>query len=132
MFTFIPSIDMRFVLGEDIPVPYFNAIGGSIAGRLVDQQIPFVGINHLSAMESIVTVYRTDFRFRFAKNHYVTGILNYARDCDYLKNYFKGYGYFGAGAEYSFDTIFGPISANIHWSNITGKFGFYLSAGYNF
>ena len=132
VFTFIPSIDMRFVLGEDIPVPYFNAIGGSIAGRLVDQQIPFVGINHLSAMESIVTVYRTDFRFRFAKNHYITGILNYARDCDYLKNYFKGHGYFGAGAEYSFDTIFGPISANIHWSNITGKFGFYLSAGYNF
>jgi hypothetical protein len=43
-----------------------------------------------------------------------------------------GSGYIGAGAEYSFDTIFGPLSANVHWSNLTGKVGVYLSAGYNF
>ena len=59
-------------------------------------------------------------------------IVNYARDSDAFKDYGKGLGYFGAAAEYSFDTIFGPISANVHWSNMTGKVGFYISAGYNF
>ena len=111
---------------------YFNAVGGSLAGRYIDQQMPFLGVTNLYAMKNILTVYRTDLRFRLARNHYLTGIVNYARDCDVLKNYAVGPGHFGAAVEYSFDTIFGPLSANVHWSDITGKVGFYLSAGYSF
>ncbi len=132
VFAFIPSFNVRFLFGEDIPVAYFNAIGGSLAGRYVDQQIPFIGINNLSAMKNILTTFRTDYRFRLAKNHYITGIVNYARDCDRFKEYTRGLGYFGAGAEYSYDTIFGPITFNVHWSNLTNKVGVYLSAGYSF
>ena len=131
-FAFIPSIDFRFLFGDEIPVAYFNAIGGSLAGRYVDQQMPFIGVNHLSAMKNILTLFRTDFRYTLAKNHYITGILNYVRDCDHFKDYTVGLGYFGAGVEYSYDTIFGPLSANLHWSNMTHKVGFYISAGYNF
>ena len=132
IFAFIPSFNFRFLLGKDIPIPYFNAVGGSLASRYVDQQMPFVGVTHLSAMKNILTVFRTDFRFRLARNHYMKAIVNYARDSDAFKDYGKGLGYFGAAAEYSFDTIFGPLSANVHWSNMTGKVGFYISAGYNF
>ena len=132
IFAFIPSFNVRFLFGDDVPVPYFNAIGGSIAGRYVDQQIPFIGVTNLSAMKNILTVFRTDYRFRVMKNHYVTGILNYARDCDDFRTYVDGLGYFGAGVEYAYDTIFGPVKANIHWSNLTGNVGVYLSAGYNF
>ena len=133
IFTFIPSVNVRFLLGKgDVPVAYFNAIGGSVAGRYVDQQLPFIGITNLAAMKNIMTMYRTDFRFKVAENHYVTGILNYVRDCDDFKSYGVGMGYVGAGVEYSYDTIFGPLSANIHWSDMTGKVGIYLSAGYNF
>lgn len=132
VFAFIPSFNFRFLFGDEIPVAYFNAVGGSLPARYVDQQIPFVGVNHLSAMKNFLTVYRTDFRFRLVKNHYLTGILNYARDCNTLSEYAVGLGYFGAALEYSFDTIFGPLTANVHWSNLTGKAGFYLSAGYNF
>ena len=132
IFAFIPSFNFRFLLGKDIPIPYFNAVGGSLASRYVDQQMPFVGVTHLSAMKNILTVFRTDFRFRMARNHYIKAIVNYARDSDAFKDYGKGLGYFGAAAEYSFDTIFGPLSANVHWSNMTGKVGFYISAGYNF
>lgn len=132
VFTFIPSFDFRFLFGQEIPVAYFNAIGGSLPSRYVDQQMPFIGANHLSAMKNILTLYRTDFRFKIVKNHYLTGIFNYARDCDFFKDYATGLGYFGVGLEYSFDTIFGPLTANIHWSNITNKVGFYLSAGYSF
>ena len=131
-FAFIPSFSARFLFGQDIPVAYFNAIGGSMAGRYVDQQMPFVGINKLAVMKNILTMFRTDFRVKVAKNHYVKGIINYARDCDKFADYTKGLGYFGAAAEYSYDTILGPLSANIHWSNFTGKVGFYISAGYNF
>ena len=50
----------------------------------------------------------------------------------FFKEYVDGLGYFGAAAEYSYHTIFGPITLNVHWSNMTRKAGFYLSAGYNF
>ena len=131
-FAFIPSVDFRFLMGTDVPVAYFNAIGGSIAGRYMYQQIPFVGISHVAAMKNILTVFRTDYRVTLMKNHYLTGILNYARDCDVFRDYGKGLGYFGAALEYSFDTIFGPISANVHWSNISRSPGVYLSVGYSF
>ncbi len=130
--AFIPSFNCRFLLGGEIPVAYFNAIGGSLPGRYMDQQIPFVGITNLSAMKNILTIYRADLRVQLAKNHYVTGIVNYARDCDVFKDYVVGPGHFGTALEYSFDTIFGPLTANVHWSGITKKFGVYLSAGYNF
>ncbi len=132
VFAFIPSFNFRFLFGGDIPVAYFNAIGGSLPGRYIDQQMAFPGVTNLYAMKNMLTIYRTDFRFTLAKNHYLTGILNYARDCDDLRSYASGPGYFGAALEYSFDTIFGPLSANIHWSDITRKVGFYLSAGYSF
>lgn len=132
VFSFIPSVNFRFLLGPDIPVAYFNAVGGSLPGRYVDQQMPFIGVTNLVAMKNILTLYRTDFRFRFLKNHYITGVVNYIRDCDNFVDYGKGIGYFGAGLEYSYDTIFGPISANVHWSNITNKVGVYVSAGYSF
>lgn len=128
----IPSLDCRFLIGKDIPVAYFNAMGGSLAGRYVDQQMPFVGITNIFAMKNILTVYRADLRVKLARNHYLTGIFNYARDCDYFSSYAYWPGHYGAAVEYSFDTIFGPLSANIHWSDITRKVGIYLSAGYSF
>ena len=131
-FAFIPSFNCRFLMGRDIPLAYFNAIGGSLPGRFVDQQLPFIGVTNLVAMENIMTMFRTDFRFTLARNHYLTGIINYIRSSDTFMEYGKGMGNFGAGVEYSFDTIFGPFSANIHWSDFTGKVGMYLSAGFNF
>jgi NTE family protein len=132
IFAYIPYANLRFLLGHDVPVAYFNAIGGSLAGRYVDQQLPFIGVTNLWAMKNLLTMAGMDFRFKLYKNHYLTGVVNYVRDCDSFDTYVNGMGYFGAGIEYAYDTIFGPIKANIHWSNMTGKVGFYICAGYNF
>jgi len=132
MFALIPYANLRFLLGNDVPVAYFNAIGGSLPGRYVDQQLPFMGLTNLWAMKNILTMAGLDLRLKFHKNHYVTATVNYARDCDHFDTYIQGLGYFGAGLEYAYDTIFGPLKANVHWSNMTNKAGFYISAGYNF
>jgi NTE family protein len=132
IFAFIPSFDFRFLLGDEVPVPYMNVVGGSLRSRYLDQQMPFVGITNMASMKNILTVFRTDLRFKVAKNHYLTGIVNYLRDSETFKTYTVGPGFFGAAVEYSYDTIFGPLTANVHWSDLTGKAGFYISAGYNF
>ena len=130
--AFIPSLNCRFLIGLDIPIAYFNAMGGSLTGRYVDQQLPFIGITNITAMKNILTIYRADLRVKLAKNHYLTGIFNYSRDCDYFSAYAYWPGNYGAAIEYSYDTIFGPFTANVHWSDITNKVGFYLSLGYSF
>ena len=132
VFAFLPSANARFLLGNEIPVAYFNAIGGSLAGRYVDQQLPFIGVTNLRAMENIMAMARMDFRFKFLRNHYLTGIVNYVRDGDTFKEFVGSPGYFGAGLEYAYDTIFGPFKFNVHWSNLSKTVGVYLSAGYNF
>jgi hypothetical protein len=38
----------------------------------------------------------------------------------------------GFGAEYAYNTIMGPFKANIHYSNLTKRFGAYLSFGFDF
>ncbi|MCM1501375.1 MAG: patatin-like phospholipase family protein [Bacteroidales bacterium] len=134
VFAFIPSVGFRFLLGRDsIPFAYMNVAGGSMAGRYFEQQMAFVGKNNVAAMRNILTLFRTDFRFEVAKNHYLTGILNYARDCDTFKEYAgRETGWFGGGVEYAYNAFFGPVKADIHWSNITHKVGFYIGIGYNF
>lgn len=137
VFSFIPSAAFRFVLGSS-PLAYMNFAGGSVAGRYFDQQMAFVGRNNVVPMRNILTVFRTDFRFEVAKNHYLTGIVNYARDSNSFTDYLAADAgnWFGAGIEYAYNAFFGPVKADLHWSNISkdinGGMGFYISVGYNF
>jgi NTE family protein len=136
LFTFLPSLDMGLVHGKEIPFVYGNYIGGSFRGRYVSSQIPFIGLNGLASLKPFYTVLRTDYRFRLAPNHYLTGMVNYARDCTIAEEFFsQKLGYFGAGIEYAYDTIVGPFSIDVHWSNLSptkNKFGFYINLGYHF
>lgn len=138
VFAWIPYGALRFVMGGTRMVGYTNYVGGSMNGRYFEQQLAFMGINNAVPMENIIVLTRSDFRFQVAKNHYVSGIFNYARDCDKLKNFLDSSAgdSYGAAIEYGFDTTFGPIKADLHWSNINkdknGGVGFYFSIGYNF
>ena len=137
VFSFIPSASVRFLLGA-APLAYMNFAGGSLAGRYFDQQMAFVGRNNVVPMQNILTIFRTDFRFEVARNHYLTGIVNYARDSRDFGTYLtrEAGNWIGAGIEYAYDAFFGPVKADLHWSNINpdvnGGIGFYISIGYNF
>lgn len=135
-FAFIPSLDLRYLIGEEVPVPFTNTIGGSMAGRYLDQQIPFIGINNAAAMQKILTVARADCRVKLMKNNYLSMIANYVASCDELSSVKKWKtevrDYFGCGLQYTYNSIIGPVSANIHWSDYTHNVGFYFSIGYDF
>ena len=38
----------------------------------------------------------------------------------------------GAGLSYAYNSIFGPLKLQLHWSSITQRVGAYLSLGYVF
>ena len=80
-------------------------------------------------------VFRSDFRFKLFKNNYLTAMVNFADSAPDFKGIFnsnESKGYIGAGVEYAYDSIVGPVKADIHWSNVTNSVGAYLSIGYDF
>ena len=135
-FSVLPAFYSRFLFGEDVPLPYVNVIGGSLPGRYLDQQIPFIGINNAAALGNLVMVLRADFRYKVFKNNYVTGVFNFAETANSMKDYF-GPGLtrnsiLGLGVEYAYYSIIGPVSFNLHWSSLTHRVGAYLGVGFDF
>ena len=115
-------------------------------GRYIDQQLPFIGVNKISLAFNNVAIARLDARLRLFKNHYLTGMVNYARSSIDIQNFFKTsddlkwkelYDYnasnwWGAGVRYSIDTKIGPLSLDVNSSNISRKVNWYFSLGHFF
>ena len=134
--TWLPKAQISVLLGQQMPLVYGNFIGGEMRGRYVDQQIPFIGVNGCYSMKPFLALLGMDLRFQVAKNHYLSGTLDYARDGVSFHDFFKDQlGYFGVAAKYSYNSIIGPISFNMHWSNLAPpkhRFGVYISLGLSF
>ena len=129
-FALIPSMDLRMLVGSKVPVPFANFLGGSLAGRYVEQQMPFIGINNAKICQNNLLVLRNDFRFKLAKSTFLSGIFNYGADVEDLAQ-FQLRHLFGAGLELGYDSVAGPLKFDAHWSNVTG-FGVYVSLGFDF
>ena len=123
-FALIPQGSLRYILGENVPIVYSNVMGGDFAGRYVEQQLPFMG--------NYMMIGRLDARLGFGKSHYVSAIFNAAYDFDNFGTFELGEHVFGAGLEYAYDSVVGPLKLDIHWNSLTKKVGAYVSLGFNF
>ena len=130
--AFIPQGNLRFIFGEDIALPYSNVLGGDMPGRYVDQQIPFIGIGKSAYRRNYLVSLRGDLRLEVASNNYVSAIFNYARDFQNFSLYEEGENVFGAGLEYAYNSIVGPLKAQLFWSSLTRTVGFYAGLGFYF
>ena len=132
--TLLPSVYYRSYIGHSLYMPYMNFAGGSEPGRYLSQQIPFMGINYAEEFFQNIMVGRLDLRGRIKENHYLYGIVNYMREGDVFENMFSrnGSGYWGAAVKYVYNTRFGPLSVDCHWSDYNKKVGLYFSIGHYF
>ena len=128
--------------GEGLPYYYANCLGGVQQGRYLDQQMTFVGFNHVCFVDSdLLATASLDARVRIGSSHYVTASGGYA--------YARDLSLFGARLAYACNTPVGPVSCAVNWSpaaaasavassavassgpNPTGRLGLYLSLGLN-
>lgn len=141
--TIIPQLYHRSVFGSYDSVSAKNYFGGSKAGHFADQQFPFIGANGIfSSTHKNITIARCDLRWQFISSHYLTAMVNYLESSDKISNYFKkddgfvgvpiNQGYFGAGLKYTYASKFGPMSIDVHWSDLVNKAGVFLSVGHDF
>lgn len=128
----IPTIHHRSIFGEQIPGIYSNMLGGFEAKRYTDQQIEFISITHTKIFDKNVTSATLDARVKFLDNHYAIASGVVAFDYHTFAGIFEKKPVCGCRLGYSYDSIVGPLSANLIWSNVTKKVGAYLSIGYSF
>ena len=132
--TIIPQLYSRMIFGNALYANLWNAIGGEIAGRHIDHQLPFIGVNHVNETCDLTTIVRCDLRYNFYGKHYLTAMYNFMYGVE-------GYGrkeallqehYSGLGLRYAYNSPIGPISLTSQWSDCTRRFSMYFSLGYTF
>lgn len=130
----IPSLHGRIIMGDCLEVPYLNYVGGTEPGRYMEQQLPFIGVNHANVVYNSTVIGRADIRQRIGKKHYIYGMANYLRTSHLFDGLFtkSGMGRWGAGVKYSYDSPIGPLSLNVHWSDFDHKVGVYVNLGHYF
>ena len=132
-FTFLPSLYTRYYYGNTLEHRNFLSVG--MAGRMLDQQAPFVGLNMSVACLDLLGTARLDVRFNLAEKHYLSAqaqVGHMATDFKHLSNPEHSKTFSGFALEYAYDFLAGPVKADIHWSNLTNGFGFYISFGLHF
>ncbi|MDR1939088.1 MAG: patatin-like phospholipase family protein [Tannerellaceae bacterium] len=130
--SLLPSVYARGLLGKNPAYPFFNMIGGEIAGRYMPQQLPFAGINRTEIANNTIALLRLHLRQQIGSRHYLSLIGNYGLHNDDLPKLLKGEHLWGGAIEYSYNSIAGPLSASLSMSKWSRNVLFYLSLGFYF
>lgn len=130
----IPTFAGRTVAGNSIAYPYLNYMGGEIAGRYMDQQLPFVGVSNVETFSRSLMTLQVELRQRIFSRNYLSIKAGYAiHNNDFFNMFTDRNGVFGLGIKYSYDSPIGPISLQVDHSDLTPKgVGVYFSLGKNF
>lgn len=136
-FAVIPSLHGRLLTGggDSYTFAVSNLIGGSVAGRYMPQQIPFVGINRAEFAGATLFVAGLQLRQQIVKKQYITVTGNYGRTAGKLNDLFDSphsQDLAGVGVGYMYNSLFGPFEVQLNWSNRTKKLGWYAGFGFVF
>ena len=132
------GVNARAVLGgeaDDLSnLPLKNFIGGTMAGRYIDQQIPFCGFGGMMLVDNYLASADAALRLRFGKSLFTTFQAGAFKSEDTLGGFLdiKNKLTLGACFELGYDTIAGPVRLDVRWNDMTKTVGAYVSFGYDF
>lgn len=127
--TFIPQGYVRFVMGKN-PFWYDNFVGGTLPGRYLDHQMPFIGFSTPIYVGNYAAILRLDARYNFHGNFYAYFMLNYMAEVDEFEFIERDFGgVLGLGLRVAYKSVIGPIAADLCWNSQTGRVGAHLNVG---
>ena len=133
-FTVLPTLYLGYNSTEskEMNFRHYVVAGGFMANRYVERQIPFFGFaNGFRSTDNIVIVPQLDLRYRFLRKNYATlrgGLFQRAFD---FRDIFIAQPIYAFGAEYSRQSIVGPLRVAVQWCHITGLTA-YAAIGFDF
>ena len=132
---FITDLHARSILNQMSPsLHYCNFIGGALAGRYWDQQIPFVGTNKVYAAERQIAAGNIELRVSPFKNFYVSALGGAFVTSDKIVDIVSENSTLvhGCALQFGYNTIVGPVKARVSWSNLYKEVEYYISLGFDF
>lgn len=141
----IPSVNLRAVhstgsttdgeghVYKDLSVLHTNFVGGAIAGRYTDSQIPFFGIDNVTVADEYLLTATLELRYNPIRKFYVSALAGIVESNDKAAKFIPEFSpdCWAFGAEVAYDFVAGPIKLNCHWSR-PYKWGIYASFGFDF
>ena len=127
-----PSLHLRWLFGDDIPLVYGNSLGGYLPGRYLRQQLPFVGFVGCEFTACYLTVLGVELRQQLLSDVYLSAIANYANSANRFSEMFGVKGMWGLALGLTYNTTIGPLSFNGYWNDQYHRLGAYVSLGYDF
>ena len=144
------SFEAAFSIGENftiLPVVYFGwnstsdsamhprhgvVVGGFMPNRYTERQIPFFGFSTgFRSTSTFTLVPQLDLRFRFLRKNFITARAGMFKRDDYLEGLYRVSPIYAFGAEYSRQSVVGPLRVAVQWCDITGLTA-YASVGFDF
>jgi NTE family protein len=131
-FTLSPHIDGRIIVSDTVPFIYSNLVGGQWDNQYVNQQISLQGLQGMEIFKKSVVKTQVNLKYNINKNHGVQLALNYTLQHDNPLQILKGNAIFGGSLGYLYNTLIGPITLRLSYSDRTKEIYPYISAGYYF
>lgn len=136
----IPDIHLRSILDNNggtirsWSLPHTNYIGGAVADRFIENHVPFVGFNGVYTAADHLAAANLDLRINVAKDFYLSLLGGYMRQSSTFATLFSSPSpsFVGAGIELGYNSIIGPLKANLHWSDLNDQIEGYISVGFDF
>ena len=120
----------RTLFGNNATYPYYNFVGGEIAGRYMTQQLPFIGIHNVEIFDNSVIATQLYLSAEVWDKHYLRAKVAALTESDsFLPMFNFRNNTFGYALEYSYDSPLGPISLTCGGNSHQPWTGFYLSVG---
>ena len=133
-FTVRPTVYAGWNSVDDSQMNIRHAVvvGGFLANRYVERQIPFFGFaNGFRSTDNLTFVPQLDLRYRFLRKNYLTARAGmFIRD-ETLQDVWHVHPIWAFGGEYSRQSVAGPLRLAVQWCSITGLTA-YASIGFDF
>lgn len=133
--TFLPRLYFGWTSVESGMMDFVHVLsaGGMVAGRYVDNQIPFYGLTSgMMVYDGFLVSPQFDIRYRLSHKNYLTAKTAVLQNSHAFLNLVRQRPTaIAVGLEFGRKTVAGPFQLGFHWCDMTG-FGLNLSFGYNF
>ena len=133
-FTILPSVYFGWnsTLDEEMHPRHAVVVGGFMPDRYTERQIPFFGFpTGFRSTSQLTVVPQLDLRYRFLRKNFVTARVGMFKREDTFRDLYLVTPITAYGAEYSRQSIVGPLRIAVQWCSITGLTA-YASIGYDF
>lgn len=131
-FCLLPELKGRFIFANRVPNIFQNFIGGIYDNKYLSQQISWESATSTYIVDRNFLSSRLKLRYAITSKLYLSAIGEYAKESAHFDNILRGKDKWGCILRTSYDSMVGPLSVQIHYSNMYKNLGYFISAGFYF